>query len=73
MSTKKLSAMSAKNQKTGNFFTEYAHWILLFPFLLLFVTLIILPILCAIGLSFTDYNGMETPDFTFLDNYVSKL
>lgn len=70
MSTKKLSAMSAKNQKTGNFFTEYAHWILLFPFLLLFVTLIILPILCAIGLSFTDYNGMETPDFTFLDNYI---
>ena len=70
MSTKKLSAMSAKKQKTGNFFTEYAHWILLFPFLLLFVTLIILPILCAIGLSFTDYNGMETPDFTFLDNYI---
>ena len=70
MSAKKLAAMAAKKQKNGNFFTEYAHWILLFPFLLLFLTLIILPILCAIGLSFTDYNGMETPDITFLDNYI---
>lgn len=70
MSAKKLAAMAAKRQKNGNFLTEYAHWILLFPFLLLFLTLIILPILCAIGLSFTDYNGMETPDITFLDNYI---
>ena len=70
MSPKKLAVFAAKKQKNGNFFTEYSHWILLFPFLLLFLTLIILPIICAIGLSFTDYNGMETPDFTFLDNYI---
>ena len=37
---------------------------------LLFITLIILPIICAISLSFTDYNGMETPDFVLLDNYI---
>ena len=65
MSTKKLAALSEKKRKNGNIFTEYAHWFLLFPFLLLFLTLIILPIVCAIGLSFTDYNGMETPDITF--------
>lgn len=70
MNAKKLALKAEKQQKSGNFFTEYAHWILLFPFLLLFLTLIILPILCAIGLSFTDYNGMETPEFTFLDNYI---
>lgn len=70
MSTNKLAALAAKKQKNGNFFTEHAHWILLSPFLVLFFTLIILPIACAIGLSFTDYNGMETPDFTFLDNYI---
>lgn len=70
MSAKKLAKLSAKKQRNGSFFTEYAHWILLFPFLLLFLTLIILPIICAIGLSFTDYNGMETPDITFLDNYI---
>lgn len=70
MSTKKLTALAAKRQRPHNFLTEYAHWVLLFPFLVLFLTLIILPILCAIGLSFTDYNGMETPDITFLDNYI---
>ena len=70
MNAKKLALKAEKRQKRGNFFTEYAHWILLFPFLTLFLTLIILPIICAIGLSFTDYNGMETPDFTFMDNYI---
>ena len=70
MSAKKLAALAARKQKKDSFFTEYAHWILLFPFLLLFLTLIILPIICAIGLSFTDYNGMETPDITFWDNYI---
>ena len=67
---KKLQKNAEKRKHRSNIFTEYAHWILLFPFLTLFLTLIILPILCAIGLSFTDYNGMETPDFTFLDNYI---
>ena len=70
MSAKKLALKAANRQKNGSFFTEYSHWILLSPFLVLFLTLIILPILCAIGLSFTDYNGMETPDITFLDNYI---
>ena len=70
MSTKKNVSHTVKKQKSGNFFTRYSHWILLSPFLLLFVTLIILPIMCAIGLSFTDFNGMETPDITFLDNYI---
>ena len=70
MSAKKLALKAANRRKNGSFFTENSHWILLSPFLVLFLTLIILPILCAIGLSFTDYNGMETPDITFLDNYI---
>ena len=70
MSAKKNWDIKLNGQKNGSFFTRYAHWILLSPFLLLFLTLIILPIICAIGLSFTDYNGMETPDITFLDNYI---
>ena len=70
MRTKKLEKLSAKRQKNGSFFTVYSHWVLLLPFLVLFVILIILPIICAIGLSFTNYNGMQTPDITFLDNYV---
>ena len=40
------------------------------PFLILFTTLIVLPILIAIFLSFTDFNGVQFPDFVFLDNYI---
>jgi len=73
MSAKVFPVKTAKKHNSGNFFTRYSHWILLSPFLLLFITLIILPILCAIGLSFTDFNGMETPDITWLDNYIRIL
>ena len=38
--------------------------------MLLFITFIILPIIAAIGLSFTDFNGVQTPDFVFLENYI---
>ena len=41
------------------------------PFLILFITfMIILPILLAIGLSFTNFNGVESPNFVFLSNYI---
>ena len=70
MNPEKLAKKAEQRQNRGNVFTEYAHWILLIPFLTLFLTLIILPIVCAIGLSFTDYNGMEAPEFTFMDNYI---
>ena len=73
MSTNAFAQNNAKKHKSGNIFTRYSHWILLCPFLLLFLTLIILPIICAIGLSFTDFNGMETPDITWLDNYIRVL
>ena len=73
MSAKVFAAKTMNKQKAGNFFTRYSHWILLSHFFLLFLTLIILPIICAIGLSFTDFNGMETPDITWLDNYIRIL
>ena len=48
MNPEKLAKKAKKRQNRGNVFTEYAHWILLIPFLTLFLTLIILPIICAI-------------------------
>ncbi|MDF2474087.1 MAG: transporter permease, partial [Anaerocolumna sp.] len=43
------------------------------PFILLFVVFIIIPILIAIVLSFTDFNSIEFPNFVELDNYVNIL
>lgn len=56
--------------KRENFLNRYSHWVLLAPFLFLFITFIVLPIIIAIGLSFTNYNGVQIPRFVFLDNYL---
>ncbi len=39
------------------------------PFLILFTIFIVAPVVTAIGLSFTDYNMMQTPHYVGLNNY----
>ncbi len=39
------------------------------PFVILFTIFIVAPVLTAIGLSFTNYNMMQTPTFVGLNNY----
>lgn len=53
------------------FFNEQAHWVLLTPFILLFLIFIIIPVVCAFGLSFTYFNTVQAPSFCGLDNYVA--
>jgi multiple sugar transport system permease protein len=43
------------------------------PFLTLFGTFIVIPVLVAIGISFTDFNSIETPHFVGLLNYINLL
>lgn len=43
------------------------------PYVVLFVVFIIIPVLIAIGLSFTYFNTIETPDFIGLKNYIELL
>jgi multiple sugar transport system permease protein len=43
------------------------------PFVMLFAAFIIIPILLAIGLSFTDFNTIQRPNFVGLSNYASIL
>lgn len=59
--------------RVKSFFDHHAVFFLQAPFILLFVLFIIIPIIVAIGLSFTDFNTIETPDVTGLDNYVNIL
>ncbi len=39
------------------------------PFVILFVIFVVAPVFTAIGLSFTDYNMMQKPDFVGFNNY----
>lgn len=48
-------------------------WLFLGPYYLLFFTFIIVPVIVAIWLSFTDFNVIEFPTFIGLRNYVSLL
>ena len=46
-------------------------YIFLLPYLLLFVTFIVVPIAIAIGLSFTDFNTIQSPNFVGFMNYIN--
>lgn len=50
-------------------FNKSAFFFML-PYVLLFSIFIVLPIIIAILLSFTDFNGVNWPKFNFLDNYI---
>lgn len=43
------------------------------PFLIVFGLFVLLPVVVAVGLSFTDFNSIQTPRFVGLKNYVSLI
>ncbi len=47
--------------------------LLLMPYLLLFSVFIAIPVVIAIGLSFTYFDGVNTPNFIGVSNYISLL
>ena len=49
-----------------------AKWFLA-PYLLLFVVFIIVPMVIAIGLSFTNFNTIELPGFVGFMNYINLI
>ena len=48
---------------------NWMGYVFLLPFVILFTIFVVAPVLTAIGLSFTDYNMMQTPHFVGVNNY----
>ncbi len=48
-------------------------WYFLLPYIVLFTLFIVIPVIMAIGLSFTDFNAVEMPDFVGFLNYINLL
>ena len=46
-------------------------YVMIAPFVILFFIFTILPVGVSIVLSFTDFNMLQTPDFVFMDNYIT--
>lgn len=49
--------------------SSWQIYVMLAPFLLIFLTFTVLPVLMTIGISFTTYNVLEDPVFVGLSNY----
>lgn len=63
----KLKIAASKAQRLCN---QHSHWIMIAPYLMLFLAFILLPILLAVILSFTNFNSVQFPDFKALENYI---
>lgn len=59
-----------KRKKALNWNSKVPTIVFLAPFTILFFCFTILPILSAVGLSFTYFNMLEPPKFVGLDNYI---
>ena len=47
-----------------------ASYVLMLPFLLLFLVFIVIPIISSVVLSFTSFNMLQFPKFVGFDNYI---
>ena len=65
--TEQRSAFQKWIEKEGN---AYAF---LFPYALMFIIFIVVPVLVAFFLSFTFFDTIQTPTFTGLKNYIVLL
>ncbi|MEN6418120.1 MAG: sugar ABC transporter permease [Clostridiaceae bacterium] len=52
---------------------RHSTFLLQLPFVVLFMLFVVVPVLVAIGLSFTDFNSIQTPNFVGLRNYITIL
>lgn len=50
---------------------KYSTAVLLLPYAILFVVFIVIPVVAAVGLSFTHFNTIEMPKFIGIDNYIN--
>ena len=66
-----LSRQDAKDHAIGGAKGKIATVIMILPYILSFVVFIVLPVLLAIILSFTNFNSMTFPSFVGLTNYIN--
>ena len=48
-------------------------YVLMAPFIILFFTFTIIPVVMSLGISFTQFNMLEAPRFVGFDNYIKLL
>lgn len=57
-------------KKLSDFTNKHSAFMMLLPYSVLFVLFVVIPVIAAMLLSFTDFNSVETPTFSGLNNYI---
>lgn len=52
---------------------KHSYMVLMAPYVLLFSTFILIPVVVSVGLSFTYFNSVQMPEFTGLSNYIQLV
>jgi len=60
-------------KKLKSMLDRHSVFMLQAPFISMFVLFILIPVIVAIGLSFTYFNSIETPQFVGISNYVALI
>ncbi len=68
-----VKQISSKVSLKKRFSQNWDCYLYMAPYMLIFLTFTVLPVVISIILSFTYYNILETPQFIFLDNYRNLL
>lgn len=62
-----------RKRKNKSFKSDYAYYLMLVPFMGLFVLFTVIPIVSSMVLSFTDYDMISTPTFVGVKNYLYMI
>lgn len=65
--------MKRKNKISKREHSNHSAYAFLFPYALLFFIFILVPVVMAIGLSFTNFNAIQKPKFIGFLNYINLL
>ena len=65
--------IQVRESSLRSFLHRHSVFTLQFPFMVLFTLFILLPVAVAIGLSFTDFDSIQSPTWVGMRNYVDLL
>ncbi|MBE5868053.1 MAG: sugar ABC transporter permease [Lachnospiraceae bacterium] len=65
--------MNRVKKLTRKLYRDRIIYFMIAPFIIFFFVFVVIPVVAAIVLSFTDFNMLQTPNFIGLDNYRSMF
>jgi multiple sugar transport system permease protein len=73
METINIAKKSNKNRILKKIWLDRVSYLFCAPYIILFCTFTVLPVLISVIFSFTDFNMLQVPKFVFFDNYITLL